>query len=1386
MPSLPTNFNNDIQGSDLNLFPIVVIGNWPSDTANPDGVGWGEGNWSTWIKNCIVLSTNEFSFVAPLGDGNTVHCLPLLSNVPSLKESIDIEKRHYKISHVTLQLSNFPYNSTRLSGVIASPSTDATNNRILNTSLSNVECRIFWWSPSTTWLEPIDITSNLELNPSYTGEPPVSSALQIYYGNIRKYTHSDEKVTLNIEDRSQSKLHKYLPLEKHYLTEDNAPEKYINKPIPMVYGHVDRSPVALSMSEERGEYYVLPDTDASGCYIEETGYPDDTYEVNHSQYGVFLEMYRDEKYVSVIRDAGNSEQFPHIGGVNNPLERYGYAEGLQYHVEADRRSLTIFNKRDPFVSPADSNDDAIEGINPIGDDKAFVVFITEPIIKLYQEADDYQWHNWWGFLIRTVNVHHYPTTIGIWTDLRWENPGGGEYSDNNNLTGQVADAWEYAEQYIFPSPPVVSEYLIKSYMYGTFSLTNFSDNYGANNHVEHPSFAYANCGFFNSRGFAYPIYNYNYHIDPNGEQLPSTAVMTWGLGEGYQNTDHYTHVQEWIESPELSFKINVRLVTDQLHQNVANTTTVKTKLDITHWYQETYFLIDKFIGSDFFVNVRGRLGETPTMPKIINDIMTNELGHAVIDDPEYNTWAYAFTIDKKINSKKLIEGLAASSPYIPRFDNMGNFKFDIIKDSYDGVGLEDQKIKEVDVIDFSFSRTPIEDVYMRVILKWNWNYGKEEFDNSHTASLTHPFGDGTYDPGYYGFSGTPGYPSDDWGYGEAELVIDDDRGKYIRKSSTDTAIRFAAWYLNWHANQHLKMKVRLPLAYLNLEIGKIVAFDALLGGLKPYGIRYTFNDIVNGQDVFPYFMILSTNKTLEFIEIECIQMHNLSFGAATTWGCTDPEACNYDAGSPPEMDDGTCITAFDLHGINADCDGCLPGYELDNCGDCNQPDSGDWDGCCGHTIDCAGVCNGDAYLDNCSNCVGGTTGLEACVQDCAGTWGGDVAISGCDDVCGSTAELDICGVCGGGGIPDGDCDCDGNIFDECGVCGGDAINWADCCPEGSVPLWNETCYSIIDTTELDLSGQSLNTEILPAIGLLENLTYLDLRGCELYGEIPEELGHLSNLTHLYLSDNSLALAVPDSFTDQSAEKYLSSLRFLRIANNNITSLPSQIGILTTLETISASGNYLTSIPSSITSLENLEELRLNDNAITELPVNINSLDKLEKLYVQGNELTALPANIYALGNLRILYANDNFITDIITNIGGLTSLEELRLNDNEIMIVPDSICDIYNNTLLPHEFKVENNHICDENYIPSCLSGEDIGLQDCADYDYGCPADPGDLNNDGILNILDIVKLANCVIAEEGDVDCPDLQYGCAADINGDGIYNVLDIVALVNMVLAE
>ena len=138
---LPANFQNDIEGRDTNLIPIVVIGNFPNYYQN-------DTNHQSWLMDeSIILSTNAFHQKAGLGSSEGVsysyeiNALPLLLNIPSLKESIDIEKRNYKISSINLDISNYKYEGKRFSELVA-------EHEYISKSLLNVECRIFWVSPS--------------------------------------------------------------------------------------------------------------------------------------------------------------------------------------------------------------------------------------------------------------------------------------------------------------------------------------------------------------------------------------------------------------------------------------------------------------------------------------------------------------------------------------------------------------------------------------------------------------------------------------------------------------------------------------------------------------------------------------------------------------------------------------------------------------------------------------------------------------------------------------------------------------------------------------------------------------------------------------------------------------------------------------------------------------------------------------------------------------------------------------------------------------------------------------------------------------------------------------------------------------------------------------
>uniref|UniRef100_UPI000B1ADC71 dockerin type I domain-containing protein n=2 Tax=Pelagibacter ubique TaxID=198252 RepID=UPI000B1ADC71 len=73
---------------------------------------------------------------------------------------------------------------------------------------------------------------------------------------------------------------------------------------------------------------------------------------------------------------------------------------------------------------------------------------------------------------------------------------------------------------------------------------------------------------------------------------------------------------------------------------------------------------------------------------------------------------------------------------------------------------------------------------------------------------------------------------------------------------------------------------------------------------------------------------------------------------------------------------------------------------------------------------------------------------------------------------------------------------------------------------------------------------------------------------------------------------------------------------------------------------------------------------------------------------------------------------------------------------------------------------------------------------DCGDNcdDEGCTNAAGDVNEDGTVNILDIVQVANYILVG-GNLEGCGLE---AADVNGDGFINILDIVQIANAILGR
>ena len=836
-------FKDDILARDTNLYPVVVINN-----------------------DDIFISTNSTTI-----GGN--YYKPLLLNVPSLKESIDIEKRNYRISNVTLDISNYKHDGERFSDTVG------------NTSLINQTVDIYWISPSVTTLD---------------------DAYKAYSGWVLRYEMSDEKVKLTVEDRSQAKLHKDLPLERHYLSGDTILDKYKNKPKPMVYGIVDKSPCVVGGITLFGDNQIgSPDIDIiidSDESVVATGenplfaYKDNYIKMLKSHPTLSMgsspqevgdltlhkesDQYRLESNKIVLlptyESGETTEQVPSNTISNNSIIGYEEVKPLRFTPirNVEHNLPTGFGT--PSMVKYYSTHPTIDNINGYELGKKISATVL----------DEDRVNDWDGKSVLTDGGDELWGTVNPGDDAKTE-----EGVFGLTMTMPVLGASSYASH--------VS--IIRTHFKLYWDNMTIWDDL-TNNNEQRLRIDWSHTGkneTFNQHGIIYSEI-YIHEADGSGEIIvydnTGTEVATSQDGEagigvaGDQLIYYPEELLLWVKIGGFHGSLGVYA-------------------DIYKLWLDHYMLIDDMMGLDFYADVKGRLAVNSTSPKapdLIEDIMVNELGQEVTLPTEYHyDWKYAFTIHEKINSKKLIENIASASPYLPRFNNKGEFVFDVIKPTYTFDNLNDDAtlIEEADCISWSFTRTDIEQVYTKVVLKYNWDYGLEDFSSTYPEETNELLVEGlvgAYEYDYYGLT-------DDT---DSTLTIDDDRGKYIRVHST--AEKFAEWLLYWHCNQHLKIKLKLPLKYIEIEVGSLISFDKILGDVKPFGINYAkdadyidedenylFGDVANGQQIFPLFLCTSTSKSLTDITVECIQMHNLSDnlvpGDSSLIGVMDDTAWNYNS-----------------------------------------------------------------------------------------------------------------------------------------------------------------------------------------------------------------------------------------------------------------------------------------------------------------------------------------------------------------------------------------------------------------------------------------------------------------------------------------------------------
>ena len=374
----------------------------------------------------------------------------------------------------------------------------------------------------------------------------------------------------------------------------------------------------------------------------------------------------------------------------------------------------------------------------------------------------------------------------------------------------------------------------------------------------------------------------------------------------------------------------------------------------------------------------------------------------------------------------------------------------------------------------------------------------------------------------------------------------------------------------------------------------------------------------------------------------------------------------------------------------------------------------------------------------------------------------------CEGVCDGDAIIDDCSECNGPGIPDGYCnclgyieDCNGDcggaaIIDECGICNGDGAN--NLCDDG--------------TYVCDLSDCVINN------GCDEGFTYFELNEIPNSTIVLDQSQCFSNIDLGVLEDiitiNNLDIDVISIGTQNWFNGHITRLTigdFYDGGNVSLTILPESIGDLPNIAILYLNYNELTSLPDNISNLSNLIYLVLSFNQLTHLPENIGNLSNMIWLDVGYNNIEYLPDSIGDFSMINYFWIFNNQLSTLPETICNLN----LNWNGLDYNFLPyfgsggNMLC----NNIPTCVANSDNlNTSIDPLYYSFLITVE----QDCSNAECG----QMDINNDGNSNVVDIVALVNRILSEQ-DLTQIDL---CQYDLTQDGLVNVIDIVALVNSIL--
>uniref|UniRef100_A0A8C5X725 Leucine rich repeat and sterile alpha motif containing 1 n=1 Tax=Malurus cyaneus samueli TaxID=2593467 RepID=A0A8C5X725_9PASS len=133
-------------------------------------------------------------------------------------------------------------------------------------------------------------------------------------------------------------------------------------------------------------------------------------------------------------------------------------------------------------------------------------------------------------------------------------------------------------------------------------------------------------------------------------------------------------------------------------------------------------------------------------------------------------------------------------------------------------------------------------------------------------------------------------------------------------------------------------------------------------------------------------------------------------------------------------------------------------------------------------------------------------------------------------------------------------------------------------------------------------------------------------------------------------------------------------KVLDLHDNQLASLPADIGQLTALQVLNLERNLLKSLPQSIGDLAQLQVLNVKDNKLRELPGTVSGLRSLRALDVSGNALQELPRLLAHVRTLQTLTLDASSMTYPCPDIcsAGTEAIQQFLCKECGIAYYPPS------------------------------------------------------------------------------------------------------------------